>query len=65
MAYRLPRTGLLLTLYNRHIGPPYSVMYGVTANTHTVTDGHVHVSDAPGAGIAWSEDAVEKYSVAI
>ena len=34
-------------------------------NPVTVTDGHVHVSDAPGAGIAWSEDAVEKYSVAI
>ena len=34
-------------------------------NPVTVTDGHVYVSDAPGAGIAWSEDAVEKYSVAI
>ena len=34
-------------------------------NPVTVTDGHVHVSDAPGAGIAWNEDAVEKYSVAI
>ena len=34
-------------------------------NPVTVTDGHGHVSDAPGAGIAWSEAAVEKYSVAI
>ena len=34
-------------------------------NPVTVTDGHVYVSDAPGAGIAWNEDAVEKYSVAI
>ena len=34
-------------------------------NPVTVTDGHVYVSDAPGAGIAWNEDAVEKYSIAI
>ncbi len=35
------------------------------ADPVTVTDGHVHVSEAPGTGIAWNEDAVEKYSVAI
>ena len=34
-------------------------------NPVTVTNGHGHVSDAPSAGIAWNEDAVEKYSVAI
>ncbi len=32
-------------------------------NPVTVEDGHVHVSEAPGAGITWNEDAVEKYSV--
>ncbi|MEE9317478.1 MAG: enolase C-terminal domain-like protein [Rhodospirillales bacterium] len=30
----------------------------------TVEDGHVLIPDTPGAGIAWNEDAVEKYSVA-
>ena len=34
-------------------------------NPLTVTDGHVQVSDAPGAGITWNEDAVEKYAVDI
>ncbi len=32
-------------------------------NPLTVTDGHVHIPDAAGAGIAWNEDAVEKYAV--
>ncbi len=31
-------------------------------NPLTVTDGHVQVSDAAGAGITWNEDAVEKYA---
>ena len=30
----------------------------------TAEDGHVLIPDTPGAGIAWNEDAVEKYSVA-
>ena len=34
-------------------------------NPLTVTDGHVHIPDAPGAGIEWNEDAVEKYAVPI
>ncbi|MEE8351837.1 MAG: enolase C-terminal domain-like protein [Rhodospirillales bacterium] len=29
----------------------------------TVSDGHVHLSDTPGAGIAWDDDAVEKYAI--
>ncbi|MDA1090987.1 MAG: mandelate racemase [Proteobacteria bacterium] len=28
-----------------------------------VADGHVQISDAPGAGITWNEKAVEKYSI--
>ncbi len=32
-------------------------------NPLAVTDGHIHIPDAPGAGIAWNEDAVEKYAV--
>lgn len=28
-----------------------------------LSGGHVHISDAPGAGITWNEDAVEKYSI--
>ena len=31
----------------------------------TVEDGHVLIPDTPGTGIAWNEDAVEKYSVAL
>jgi mandelate racemase len=30
-----------------------------------VEDGHVHVSRAPGAGITWNEEAVEKYSITL
>jgi len=32
------------------------------ADPLTVADGHVTISDVPGAGIAWDEDAVEKYA---
>ncbi|MBT3305415.1 MAG: mandelate racemase [Alphaproteobacteria bacterium] len=30
---------------------------------YQVIDGHIHFPDAPGVGIDWNEDAVEKYSV--
>lgn len=33
------------------------------ANPYPVENGHVLIPDAPGAGIEWNEDAVEKYSI--
>ncbi len=34
-------------------------------NPMRVEDGHVQISGAPGAGIAWNEEAVEKYSITL
>jgi mandelate racemase len=33
------------------------------AEPYKVEDGHVLIPDAPGVGIEWNEDTVEKYSI--